>query len=255
MVRVYPLVRPYSDDRFSVQALSAILRRKRLVFESPQWKLIPWREISKDLKDILVDTLVDMPGLVQDFDEIKLCPDTNRQQVLRQQLEDRCWEYDRQLLGWLAKLQEILGPLQRPPSGGPRDIVTHIAQVHGMSLFWTTSLVLYSILHAVSESDDSLPERTDPVKYARCLVDAISTLLQPSAGLYGTQSAVLLLEIALSFIPIINSMGNSIQPLLNTLTGLKHNWVNGLVYAGNNEATSGGPTPRPVPHPVPPCGH
>lgn len=183
---------------------------------------------------------------------MRLCrPDASRQQALRQKVEDKCWTHDQQLLGWLAKLQEVLGP-QRPPSkGGPKDMVAHIAQVHGMSLFWTTSLVLYGILHAVSEASDDLPERTDPAMYARCLVDAIGTLLQPTAGLYGTQSAALLLDMALAFIPMIDSP--DVEPLLGTLRRLKHSWAHGLARAGNNKATPSSPVPQPTPQPAPPC--
>ena len=213
-----------------------MLRRKQLVLSTPEWKSIPWQEIPKDLKDILVDILVDMPGLVEAFDNMRLCTERSRQAALRLELIQKCWEHDRQLLAWSGLLCQVVnGNTGKKPCTKPRseaeDLVTHVAQVHGMSLFWTTSLVLYSILWVASEpSEADLPERTNPMHHVRHLVEAITILLQPTAGLYGQQSAALPLEVALQYYTMAtgSSSPRENKALLETLKALKEDLGNGL---------------------------
>jgi hypothetical protein len=202
-----------------------------LALGSPEWKSIPWQKTPKDLKDILVDVLVDMPGLVEEFDNMRLCHETGKQETLRLKLLEGCWEHDRRLLGWLDLLQRLINPVNRPQE--TRDPVTHVAQVHGMGLFWVTSLVLYSILWEVSSSKETPPERANPLLYARHLVDAIHILLQPSSGLYGIQSAILVLQAALEYIPKIPAPLISIRPLLVVLSPLRAAYVDRLARLEN----------------------
>lgn len=203
------------------------------MLSNPEWKSIPWQEIPKNLKDILVDVLVDIPGLVEDFDNMRLCTDASRQATLRLELIQKCWDCDRQLLAWLTLLRHLVSPGDHPGPGPPpgplsEDLVIHVAQVHGMSLFWTTSLVLYSILQMASGPQANLPERTNPTYYARKLVEAITTLLNPKAGLYGQQSAALPLEIALQYTGVIGSSSGESEVLLEALKALKDDLGNGL---------------------------
>jgi hypothetical protein len=173
------------------------MRRKRLILSTPEWKSTPWKVIPKNLKDVLVDVLVDMPGLLEDFDDMQSSADADRKATLRLELLRKCWECDRDLRRWFALVCGADDPLEHgfPESRG-RDIVTYVAIIHGMSLFWTTCLVLYTTLRMASGPQTCLPERTEPRYYARRLAEAVAVLLQPSSGFYGLQSASLPLEIA-----------------------------------------------------------
>ncbi|KAK4031328.1 Sterigmatocystin biosynthesis regulatory protein [Parachaetomium inaequale] len=230
----------FADERVEM-ALSAVLRRKQSVLSTPEWKSIPWQEIPKNLKDILVDILVDMPGLVEAFDDMKHCTEPSRQAALRLELVQKCWEQDRQLLTWSGLLFQGVNPGKQPCTE-PRseDFVTHVAQVHGMSLFWTTSLVLYSILRMASGPQADLPERADPMHHARHLIHAITILLQPKAGLYGQQSAALPLEVALQYTRALSSSSRENEALLNTLKALKDDLGNGLTRMINASAAHRG---------------
>jgi hypothetical protein len=219
------------------------------VLSTPEWKSIPWQTIPKNLKDVLVDVLVDMPRLVQAFDEMKRCTEPSKQATLRENVVQKCWEHDQQLLAWSNLVfQEVnAGP---QPCADPLsvDLVTRIAQVHGMSLFWTTSLILYSILQMATDSEEDLPSRMDPMHHAGQLVHAISILLQPIAGLYGQQSAALPLEVAIQYTAALISRSPSAenQSVLNTLRGLKVDLANGLERMlkenAGDEALAGGLT-------------
>ncbi|KAK3370527.1 hypothetical protein B0H63DRAFT_422358 [Podospora didyma] len=219
----------FADERVEM-ALSSILRRRRLVLSTPEWKAIPWQHIPKDMKDILVDVLIEMPGLVEDLDEMRSSSedDLERREDLRLQLARKCWGYHRDLLSWLDLLNRIVQPPDgspcpdaKPKSPGPKDVVTHIAQVHGMSLFWLTSLVLYSVLRMVCGSEEILPERADPIYHARRLVEAINALMRPEAGLYGRQSATLQIEVATEYIIEMDPSSEESEALLTTLKSLR----------------------------------
>ncbi|EAQ93566.1 predicted protein [Chaetomium globosum CBS 148.51] len=89
----------FSDERVEM----------RLVLGAPEWKSIPWQKVPKDFKDILVDVLVDMPQLVEEFDNMRLCNDAAKRTGLQVELEQKCWEHDQQLLAWLASSGQLLG--------------------------------------------------------------------------------------------------------------------------------------------------
>lgn len=200
-----------------------MLRRKKLALSTPEWKSIPWREIPKNLKDVLVDVLVDMPGIVEDFDTMRCCADASRQAALRRELVRKCWELDGQLMHWFGSVCRLGDPAEHGlTEAAARDLVTHVARMHAMALFWTICLVLYSILRVASGPQAGLPKRMDPLLYARRLVEVIPILLEPSAGLYGQQSAVLPLEVALQYTVTIGSLSQEIEELVEMLRTIKH---------------------------------
>ncbi|KAK3341933.1 hypothetical protein B0T25DRAFT_465775 [Lasiosphaeria hispida] len=215
----------FADERVEL-ALSSILWRKGLALSTPEWKNIPWQEIPKDLKDVLVDVLVDIPGLVEDLDRLRRCTDAGIQAHFHLKLVQDCWEHDRQLRAWLGLVHQLTDPGKRvcKDPASPESLVTHIAQVHGMSLYWTSSLVVYSILREASGPEAVLPAHTDPMYYACNLVDAIITLTHPNAGLYGKQSAVPLLEVALLYIAALQPPPQKIRALVKVLKDMKHEW-------------------------------
>jgi len=203
-----------------------------LALSTPEWKSIPWQKIPKDLKDILVDVLVDMPRLVQDFDEMRLCTEAGRQVILRSALVKQCWKHDRSLSAWSDLVRQIAEPQQTDPQGpspnndrcarpNPKNTVTLIARVHGMCLFWTTSLVLHSILRAAYGLQADVPKHIDPLQHARNLAGAITSLLQPEAGLYGRQSAALPLEVALQYTAELRPSSEEVEAILGMLRRLK----------------------------------
>ena len=232
----------------SPQALSAILQRKRLPLSTPEWKSVPWQNIPKNMKDILADVLVEMPGLLEDLDNMLCLPsESSAQTTSRRDLIRKCWEYDAQLLSWLGLLSNIAQPPEHhDPCPEPEnhsgesksDLVTHVAQVHGMSLFWLTSMVLYSILRAVSGPEDVLTERTNPMHHARKLVEAIGILMRPESGLYGKQSAALQIEIAWRYATELGGSSGEGGDLLEALERLRGDLDRGLV--ATREGTKAG---------------
>ncbi|KAL1840424.1 hypothetical protein VTJ49DRAFT_498 [Mycothermus thermophilus] len=188
----------FTDERAEM-ALSALLSRKQLPLEDPEWKSVPWREIPRDLKDVLVDVLVDVPGLVERYDKFASCTDASNREALRREVLERCQRLDSGLSGWFDAVRALAA--NTPPSDCLKcdedQPVVHVARVVGMGLYYTTAMVLYSIFRIVDTSQESLPAHADPELYATKLADAIDILLKPWAGLYGRQSAALPLAVAL----------------------------------------------------------
>ncbi len=199
------------------------------MLSTPEWKSTPWQVIPKNLKDVLVGVLIDIPGLLEDLDNMRSCDNASRQAALRLRLIQKCWEHDRRLLQWCGLVCRGENPSKHAfPESRGRDIVTYVAIIHGMSLFWITCLILYSTLQMASEPQACLPERTDPNHYARKLTEVISILLQPSAGLYGLQSMSLPLEIVLQYAMTTSSLSKENETLLMTVGALKDDLGSGM---------------------------
>lgn len=142
---------------------------------------MPWRDIPKTPKDLLIDVLVELPGLLEDVDSCHPRKD------VRFELEQRCWAYDEQLRQWRAGL----GIINADYTLKLDDISSYsfdlIAAVHLMCLYWTTCIILYSTLRSVCEPSHhaSLPIHTDPRPYCRRIARAVSVLLHPQSGVHG----------------------------------------------------------------------
>ena len=194
-----------------------------------------------------MDVLVDVPSLVEEFDAMRFCSDLTKREILRSKLVESCWYFDGKLMHWMDLVLQIPKPTpETSGSAGPtslsdQDHVTHIAQVHGMCFFWTTSLVLYTVMRMSCEPETlrHLPDRTDPLHHARFLADALGILLESRAGLYGQQSAALPLEIALEYTGMAVNAGVSSnengEGLLGIFRRLKEVLSEGFKAAIDNE--------------------
>ncbi|KAK4123112.1 hypothetical protein N657DRAFT_718339 [Parathielavia appendiculata] len=184
-----------------------------LTLSNSEWKTTPWAAIPKNFKDIPVDVLVDMRGLVQTYDKIQSCTEASEQAT-----------HD---LGSLATRDPASATRHARPEesrqlpADPADLVTHVAQVHGMILFWTTSLVLDSIPRVVSGPQAKPPEPANPAQHVRRVVDAIPILLRSDAELYGQQSAAVPLEVALNYTTAFGSLSHESGELVEALKSLK----------------------------------
>ncbi|KAL2169487.1 hypothetical protein VTG60DRAFT_5956 [Thermothelomyces hinnuleus] len=154
---------------------------------------------------------------------MRLCAAEPRRSHLRLELVRKCWSLDRQLQTWVGLLTRLGAKVKEhsclDPTG--KDLVTYVAQVHGMSLYWAASLVLYTILRLVSGPRARLPEHADPAEHARNLVAAIAILLEPSSRLYGQQNAALPLEIAWQYANALRPVSPDSEALLGTIRALR----------------------------------
>jgi hypothetical protein len=128
--------------------------RKKTVLSDQEWKTTSWNYYRKTPKDKLIDVLVEMPTLLEEFDVLQLCDDPDKQGFFRRKLIDSYWLCDTQLTEWFSALfpQTELRP-KKPGSSILID-ATDLGSAHIMTLYWATCIILYSIMLAVVRPDE-----------------------------------------------------------------------------------------------------
>jgi len=180
--------------------------RKRILFNSPEWTAVPWVEIAKTPKDLLLDILVEIPALLEDLDLAIDCPDADRQRALRQQLIQNCWTVAGRLSDWRIQVIGIADPAYQLNVDTPSPSLDLLAASHIMSLYWSICVILYSTLRIASGAIASmeLPPQTEPRPYCQRIAEAVSLLLHPVSGLHGIQLANFPATVALLYLNAVD---------------------------------------------------
>ena len=177
--------------------------RKKLFVADPAWKTIPWTGRPKPQRDHLLDLLLDIPGILEEYDKMISCANDTARGKQRNALVAQCWELDGALQSFAASVTPPIGLYDRP---SPTDASTaasdeQLAEAVLKALYWSGCLLLYSTLKfAVGpENVTTLPERADYTIYIRNIAWAIRPLLDPQAGMFGQHTAVFPFAMALQF--------------------------------------------------------
>ncbi|GKT65480.1 C6 zinc finger domain protein [Colletotrichum tofieldiae] len=182
--------------------ITHIKRRRRCPLSHPVWKTVPWQNVAKTPKDVLVDIFVDVPGLLEDLDHLRSCKDDFEKESRRLRLIKECWRIDEELNWWLDNLspRKELEELMARGLDNPSACDVVVASI--MSLCWTISLLSYSTLRlAIGEKTGlELPKRTDPLIYCAKIASIVDIFFHPSAGTFGIQSAPLPIGMALVYL-------------------------------------------------------
>lgn len=162
--------------------------RKRSPLSDPEWKTIPWQTIPKTPKDLIVDILAETPGLVENLDAFREENDPDAREILRRELVEKCWTLESELSAWRTKLR-IQNPAYRLASPQSTFSMDVLAAAHIMCIYWVISIVVYGTLHSVipPSATDCLPRHMDPRLYFRRIAEAVTLMVHPSSGIYGTQ--------------------------------------------------------------------
>lgn len=167
--------------------------RKRVAIGEPEWRTIPWRDIPKTPKDLLIDILLDTAALLEDLDTLNAHPDRTSTEALalRSELINKCWACDEDLASWRAAVGisdpsfalDLAGSQTAPFS---IDLFT---ASHILCVYWATSIIVYDALRILTPAPEAalLPPHTDPSVYFRRIAEAIPVLLHPESGAYGVQ--------------------------------------------------------------------
>lgn len=146
-----------------------------------------------------------------------------KQYLLSQTLEERCWRCDRQLLSWSTSCGEAVvsfvesliavqdldnnGEASTPPS-------TDLAMAHLGMIYWTTYNLLSQILLWLKGAPSSeeeialLPPRIDAYLYSRKVVLRIPYFKKPGVGSYLISFIGFPVTVAASFLARHDSLGN-----------------------------------------------
>ncbi|KAF5484284.1 hypothetical protein CGCF413_v015284 [Colletotrichum fructicola] len=184
------------------QTITHIKRRQRCPLSHPIWKTVPWKHHPKSSKDALVDIFVDIPGILEDLDELRDCEPGIEKEAKRSRLVNECWRIDRELTRWLDNMgpTEELKDLERRGVDNPTMCDVVITSI--MTLFWTTSILAYSTLRLAlgPKPDIELPERTNPRVFCTKIANIVDVFFHPNAGTFGISSAPLPIGMALVYL-------------------------------------------------------
>ncbi|KAJ0274988.1 hypothetical protein COL940_009045 [Colletotrichum noveboracense] len=149
-----------------------------------------------------LDIFVDIPGILEDLDELRDCEPGIEKEAKRSRLVNECWRIDRELTRWLDNMgpTEELKDLERRGVDNPTMCDVVITSI--MTLFWTTSILAYSTLRLAlgPKPDIELPERTNPRVFCTKIANIVDVFFHPSAGTFGISSAPLPIGMALVYL-------------------------------------------------------
>ncbi|UKZ82882.1 hypothetical protein TrVFT333_010682 [Trichoderma virens FT-333] len=189
--------RMFRDGR-AIMVLPSIYRRKKSILSSPAWKHIPWSLVPKSATDSLVDILVDIPIVLEKWDDLQGETNPGEKQKLQEALLQTCWKYDRDLLAWFTSF----GPVKVAEDFDYNAQIStkDIARAHTLNLYWTTCLILYNVMCRAAVSQTELPARIDPLICCRHIARSLPIFLKKSSGWWGLSVALFPMGMALRFL-------------------------------------------------------
>ncbi|QSS62180.1 GAL4-like Zn(II)2Cys6 (or C6 zinc) binuclear cluster DNA-binding domain protein [Histoplasma capsulatum] len=177
----------------------AVQARKRIILSNPEWKTIPWNEIPKTPKDLLIDILVEIPTFLENMDTMRACLDQEIREFQRRDLLQSCWELEKELVSWRIEVG-ITDPTYSLDAEHSTFSLDYLAACHIMCLYWAICIILYSSLRILSCPQVILPPQTDPRIYCGRIAKAMPLLLHPQSGAYGVHLASFPVAISLMYL-------------------------------------------------------
>lgn len=126
-----------------------IAGRRRSKLATSVWKSVPWHAEDKSVKDKLIDVLIDIPGLLEDFDNIKATKNPQSKELARQSALLACKGCHQQLVAWEDEVGDDLSTYDYIVSGSPLPIPKtdiDIALLQITNLYWVVGILLYSTI-------------------------------------------------------------------------------------------------------------
>ncbi|TEA17832.1 Beauvericin cluster-specific repressor BEA4 [Colletotrichum sidae] len=176
--------------------------RQRCFLSYPAWKTIPWTRHPKSPRDVMIDTFVDVPGLLESLDLLRDCDPGPEKEFRRTMVVEECWRMDRELTWWFENLGPKTELEDLEARGVDNPTVGDVAVASIMCLFYTACLLTYSSLRlaTATKADVELPERTDPRIYCTKIANTVGVFFAPAAGTWGMLSAPLPIGMALVYL-------------------------------------------------------
>ncbi|KAF1927248.1 uncharacterized protein M421DRAFT_422097 [Didymella exigua CBS 183.55] len=185
-------------------AITGIRSRKPIVFNEEQWKTIPWQGRVKTASDTIIDTLLELPGILAELDYLDcMSLDDKRFNPLRLKATAECWAVHCNLNAWIAKNSH---EVYTPDIEAPIPLEFPNLGVASISLrYWITATILYQCLdRALRFSvNDTLPpylNRPHGRPFARLIVRSVAWLFRKDNGVTGPSAVSFPLGVALMYL-------------------------------------------------------
>ncbi|KAJ6439226.1 dnaK protein [Purpureocillium lavendulum] len=155
-------------------------RRELSPFSTREWRTTPWRAREKSIKDLLVDILDDIPGLLQQLDKVQGLQYGAKRDELLQKLHLRCREIEVTLNAWKRRVGNDLQRFDYTTTSlpiAPPDSDVEFALLHLTSLYWVACLLLYSTLGFASrQGSPYTPQRKPRGAYELSMTPPLAAL-------------------------------------------------------------------------------
>lgn len=142
-----------------------------------------------------MDIFVETPGLLENSDQMQQCSDPDLKDILRADLIQKCWDLDEQLRSWRNKvgIEDSTYTLNKAQTWS----VDLLAATHLLCVYWSTCILVYSILEFAFDPPTQLPAHVDARLACRRIAEAIPLLVNPLSGAFGTHLANFPVAVAL----------------------------------------------------------
>ena len=175
----------------------------------------PFKGLQKTMVDTTVDVLVQLPGILEEFDRINLAEWTPEITEQTKTLKTRCWKLDNQLQTWYCNfttrtstacppehLQKIVQEIGLAPPEDLPDILAEygLAPMYALVQYWTACAILYSTMQVLYRMFPTTnletarilgSPRMDLKTLTLCLARCVKQFLQPDLGLAAALSVTL----------------------------------------------------------------
>jgi len=169
------------------------------VLAEPEWKTLPWFEISKTPKDTLVDVYVEIPGLFETSDKIREDSEEHSRGKLIDHFVSRCWQIRYELKRWYTTtgsgIESLIGRIMA--KGDRTASVEHMASAQLLVLYWCCILHYSQLRQEVFESENldmqvQIPAAEEDAQ-TTCgnILRVMVLFLNPCSGWFGINIAAL----------------------------------------------------------------
>jgi hypothetical protein len=175
----------------------------------------PFKGLQKTMVDRIVDVLVQLPEIIEEYDRIRIMERTPEITEQIRTLKRRCWKLDTELQNWYCNfttqtssacppqhLQSIVQAFSLAPPEDLLDILGRygLAPMYVLVQYWTACAILYSMMQLFYqmvpttnlETARALSSpRMDTKTLTLCLARCVKQFLQPDFGMAAALSITL----------------------------------------------------------------
>lgn len=190
---------------------NAMARCQRSLFESSQWRKVLSTGRSRGLRDQLLDIVVDIPGYLEDLDQVRACKNCAKSLKSYQDLLSRCLKTERARLGWDMEAGSTMQRFDCGVTGLPVPKISRDNDLHMLNLscfYWAMWVQLHLIIDCLLEGDCSYPREREPLaqtsqlsslnpgSYAHKIAHCVHLHFEPEAGGLGANLGIMPLVVA-----------------------------------------------------------
>ena len=173
--------------------------------------MLPSTGRSRGLRDKLLDIVVDIPGYLEDLDQVRACQDYSQRLESLQDLLSRCLRTERARLIWDTEAGNTMQRFDCVVTGLHVPKLSRDNDLHALNLscfYWAMCLQLHLIIdclleescfyHREQETLAQTPHLSsvDPGSYARKIAHCVHLHFEPEAGGLGANIGIMPLAVA-----------------------------------------------------------